>query len=244
MGILSLQMSDLLMGGPADARIFTSLALLGLASHIFFIRHRNVDRLVGMGFMPYLYVQFGLWILFSIRRNPLQAWIFLSLANAAFCAPLFASISIYRLFLHPLKSFPGPSMARLTTWWGVGKLAVGEQRYQLHDELHSKYGKIVRIAPNHLSINSQEGVAMIYGAGTKCEKSNTFYGLRDSKSLQLETEFTKHRARRPAWDKAFSAKRTSGGGEIPGNGSVTGTTSMASENHNQSSWLASPDGGT
>ncbi|KAJ5714425.1 uncharacterized protein N7483_011606 [Penicillium malachiteum] len=197
----------LLRGGLANAQIFSSLALLGLASHMFFVRHRNVDRLIGKGFMPYLYVQFGLWILLSIRSDPFQSGIFLLLANAAFYIPLFASISIYRLFFHPLKSFPGPGLARLTTWWGVVKLAMGEQRYQLHHELHQQYGKIVRIAPNYLSINSQEAVAMIYGPGTKCEKSNTFYGLRDSKSLQLETELTKHRARRPAWDKALSAKR-------------------------------------
>ncbi|KAJ5641186.1 hypothetical protein N7490_005186 [Penicillium lividum] len=180
---------------------------MGLASHIFFIRHRNVDRLVGIGFMPYLYVQFGLWLLLSIWSGPSQSGTFLWLANAAFFAPLFVSISVYRLFFHPLRSFPGPSVARLTTWWGVGKLAIGEQRYQHHDELHRRYGKIVRIAPNYLSINSQEAVAVIYGPSTKCEKSNTFYGLRDAKSLQLETEMAKHRARRPAWDKALSAKR-------------------------------------
>ncbi|KAJ5279798.1 hypothetical protein N7478_005170 [Penicillium angulare] len=206
MSFFSLQMSNLLTGGPTDAQIFLSLALLGLASHMFFIRHRNVDRLVGIGFMPYLYVQFGLWLLLSIRSDPIKSGIFLWLANAAFYAPLFASISVYRLFFHPLKPFPGPSMARLTTWWGVNRLAMGEQRYQLHDELHRQYGKLVRIAPNYLSINSQEAVAIIYGPGTKCEKSNTFYGLRDAKSLQLEAEFTKHRARRPAWDKALSAK--------------------------------------
>ncbi|KAJ5107430.1 hypothetical protein N7456_004105 [Penicillium angulare] len=68
---------------------------------------------------------------------------------------------------------------------------MGEQRYQLHDKLH----------------RHQEAVAIIYGPGTKCEKSNTFYGSRDAKSLQLEAEFTKHRARRPAWDKALSAKK-------------------------------------
>ncbi|KAJ6035940.1 hypothetical protein N7540_000219 [Penicillium herquei] len=207
MGIFSLQMSNAVMGGPANARIFSSLALLGLASHIFFVRHRNVDRLVGIGFLPYLCVQFGLWILLSIRSDPFQSGIFLFLANASFYAPLFTSISIYRLFFHPLKSFPGPTMARLTTWWAVSKLVMGKQRYQHHHELHEQYGKIVRIAPNYVSINSNEGVAMVYGPGTKCEKSNTFYDLRDSKSLQLETKFTKHRARRPAWDKAFSAKK-------------------------------------
>ncbi|KAJ5741040.1 hypothetical protein N7493_000912 [Penicillium malachiteum] len=207
MGIFSSLMSNAPLGGLADARIFSSLALLGLASHLFFVRHRNVDRLVGMAFLPYLYTQFGLWILLSIRGDLFQSGIFLVLANTAFYAPLFASISIYRLFFHPLKSFPGPGIARLTTWWGVGKLAAGEQKYRLHHELHRQYGKIVRIAPSFLSINSLEAVAMVYGPGTKCEKSNTFYDLRDSKSLQLETEFLKHRARRSAWDKAFSAKR-------------------------------------
>ncbi|KAJ5888116.1 hypothetical protein N7495_008157 [Penicillium taxi] len=182
------------------SQIIVPLAILGLTSHAFFIRYHDVDRLVGKLFLPYICVQFAFWLWLSTYDGVLHSAIFIGLANASFFASLFTSISIYRFFRHPIKSFPGPSLARLTSWWGVYKLTTGSQRYELHDDLHRQYGQIVRIG-------NLDAVAAFYGAGTKCGKSNTFYGLRDAKSLQLEQSIVKHRVRRPVWDKAFSAKK-------------------------------------
>ncbi|KAL4950529.1 cytochrome P450 [Aspergillus filifer] len=187
---------------------FLTLALLGLASHTFFIRYNDVDRLVGKCFLPYLFVQAALWLWLCIHNNALlSSAIFLVLANASFWTPLLASITIYRIYFHPLKKYPGPSAARFTSWWGVWKLARGANRYQLHHELHKKYGEIVRIAPNYLSVNNVDALAVFYGAGTRCGKSHTFYDLRDVKSLQTETDLKKHKIRRPPWEKALSARQ-------------------------------------
>ncbi|KAJ5902906.1 hypothetical protein N7495_003434 [Penicillium taxi] len=191
------------------SHIFLTLALLGLTSHMFFVRYNDVDRIVGKGFVPYVGSQICLWIWLSIRSSDLlSSATFISLANLSFFAPLFTSISIYRLFFHPLRSFPGPSLARLTSWWGVSKIARGANKYELHHELHKQYGDIVRIAPNFVSINRIDGLTKVYGAGTKCGKSNTFYNIKDEKSLQTETDLKKHGARRPPWEKALSIKRS------------------------------------
>jgi hypothetical protein len=128
------------------SHIFFTLALLGLTSHIFFKSYNDVDRLVGKGFVPYVCSQIGLWICLSIQNSDIHSSaIFVIFANLSFFTSLFTSISIYRLFFHPLRSFPGPGFARLTSWWGVTKIALGANKYQLHHELHNRYGNIVRI---------------------------------------------------------------------------------------------------
>lgn len=45
--------------------------------------------------------------------------------------------------------------------------------------LHRKYGKIVRVAPNLLSVSDPNEINPIYGAGTKFRKS-TFYSLAEA----------------------------------------------------------------
>ncbi|KAF2101263.1 cytochrome P450 monooxygenase [Rhizodiscina lignyota] len=57
---------------------------------------------------------------------------------------------IYNIFFHPLRSFPGPKLAAATslyyaTWSMRGK------RHTLDEQLHAKYGQVVRIKPNQLS---------------------------------------------------------------------------------------------
>lgn len=136
----------------SNTQLFLSLACIGLTSHIFFVRHSNVDSIVGKAFLPFLIVQFGFWLLLSTTQiykgGFISSTILLSLANASLFGPLFASISLYRLYFHPLRSFPGPGLARLTSWWGVSKLATGANKYEIHEELHKQHGKIVRIGTN------------------------------------------------------------------------------------------------
>ena len=57
-----------------------------------------------------------------------------------------SSIAVYRLFLHPCCKFPGPFWARLWAIWRVRTYIKHEQRpYAALDDLHRKYGDIVRI---------------------------------------------------------------------------------------------------
>lgn len=131
--------------------LFLTLAALGLSSHQFFVRYNDVDRLVGKCFVPFCFFQAVLWGWLVMRENGVvPASILLMIGNTSFFAPLFFSISVYRVLFHPLNRFPGPPLARLTSWWGVFQIARGANKYQLHHELHKQYGDVVRIGMNAL----------------------------------------------------------------------------------------------
>lgn len=56
---------------------------------------------------------------------------------------LFSSITIYRLFFHRLRRFPGPKLAAVTKFWHVFA-ARSSTNYLVMQKLHEKYGKLVR----------------------------------------------------------------------------------------------------
>ena len=69
---------------------------------------------------------------------------------------------VYNLYLHPLRSFPGPWYARSTIAWFVRSAWKGDHWLEVH-KLHLKYGPVVRIAPNELSFVEASAWKDIYG---------------------------------------------------------------------------------
>lgn len=74
--------------------------------------------------------------LYAVRDRP-GVLIFLYLSS------LFLSISIYRLFFHRLRHFPGPKLAALTKLWHVWKCR-DSRGHLVVDEWHKTYGTFVR----------------------------------------------------------------------------------------------------
>jgi hypothetical protein len=69
---------------------------------------------------------------------------------------------LHHILLSPLKSIPGPVVARLTRLW----LAIEGYRGTFHTtllSLHDEYGELVRIGPNELSVVEPRAVKIIYG---------------------------------------------------------------------------------
>lgn len=63
----------------------------------------------------------------------------------AYLGGLFGSITIYRLFFHRLRSFPGPVWAKTTKFWHVVKcILTRSQNHIILDNLHKTYGDFVR----------------------------------------------------------------------------------------------------
>ncbi|KAM4061360.1 cytochrome p450 [Hirsutella rhossiliensis] len=60
---------------------------------------------------------------------------------------------IYALFYHPAAKFPGPRLAAISELWIIWTLFSGRSALVIQD-LHRKYGPIVRISPNELSFDS------------------------------------------------------------------------------------------
>ncbi|KAL2843745.1 cytochrome P450 [Aspergillus pseudoustus] len=102
---------------------------------------------------------------------------------------------IYCLLLSPLRSYPGPFLAKLSPLWVVMQCRSG-RRSQAVNDLHKKYGDFVRIAPNHISIADPKAVQQIYGHKTGFLKG-PFYEDKDPKI---------HQRKKKIVSPAFSAK--------------------------------------
>lgn len=86
---------------------------------------------------------------------------------------LIASLVIYRIFFHPLAHIPGPFLASFSGSWRQKRYWAGTW----HDdvlELHRNYGRVVRIAPNEISIVDEDAMKLLYGHGHNAKKT-TWY---------------------------------------------------------------------
>ncbi|KAJ3944105.1 uncharacterized protein N0V96_005629 [Colletotrichum fioriniae] len=97
----------------------------------------------------------------------------LVLPVAAFCStdpnlPLTQLIAyligyaVYQLYLNPLRRFPGPKVWSISSIPYVREFIAGTCHLEIL-RLHQKYGPIVRVGPNHLSINHPDGMAELRG---------------------------------------------------------------------------------
>ncbi|RAL02329.1 cytochrome P450 [Aspergillus ibericus CBS 121593] len=91
---------------------------------------------------------------------------------------------LYQCFFSPLAPIPGPFLAKLTNWHRVWRT----RQRQSHREfiaLHRKYGPVVRIAPNHLSVADPTAFREIYKAGGKFIKSDSYNVPNGAHSFDL-----------------------------------------------------------
>ena len=86
-----------------------------------------------------------------------------------------AAVLIYRLFFAPLSKIPGPKLTAVTQLWVMYHEFKGDRTVQI-DELHSRYGPVVRVSPDEVSFNNYEGLREIYGIKSTFSKSS-FYDL-------------------------------------------------------------------
>lgn len=71
--------------------------------------------------------------------------------------------ALYRLFFSPIASFPGPRLAALTLWYEFYYDVVKGGQYSWKiEELHKKYGPIIRINPYELHIDDPEYYDELY----------------------------------------------------------------------------------
>lgn len=116
------------------------------------------------------------------------------------------TLIIYRLYFHPLSSFPGPFPARITRWYDVYHAYRGDKHINFL-RLHEKYGTVVRFSPNSLAINDPAALKAIYGHGANVRKSDFYRGFRAHPaaiSTLLATEKVHHTKKRRILGQAFS----------------------------------------
>ncbi|KAJ8463955.1 hypothetical protein ONZ51_g9915 [Trametes cubensis] len=119
---------------------------------------------------------------------------------------------VYRLSpWHPLASYPGPLVAKVTTLWLTYISATG-RRSAVLDDLHERYGPFVRIGPKHLSISSSSATSLYVSA----EKSEAYRypGHNNAVALFFKQDAPEHhRTRKRVWGGFFTP--TSIAGLIP-----------------------------
>ncbi|KAL2065841.1 hypothetical protein VTL71DRAFT_3511 [Oculimacula yallundae] len=125
--------------------------------------------------------------------------------STTYLLSLWTSMLIYRAFFHRLRSFPGPSFAKLTKFWHVLQLGSFDN-YKRLDRWHATYGDYVRIGPSELSIVDPEAVDAIMGAKSSCTKSAWYDMGNPLVSLHQCRDRATHDKRRRVWDKGFSMK--------------------------------------
>lgn len=105
----------------------------------------------------------SIWSLLFVYRSAslISATLF---SFSTYFSVLAISIAAYRLSpFHPLASFPGTTISKLTKWWGVWETYDGHHYIRVH-ELHKKYGPIVRVGPNELSIADVTAISAVLGS--------------------------------------------------------------------------------
>jgi len=128
-----------------------------------------------------------------------------------FLITLFTSMSIYRVLFHPLRHIPGPLSCKLSMWSWVLTDWFGSRQVKIQN-IHKKYGNVVRIGPREVSVADPKGVSTIYGPTGPAPKSRRgpWYQAQSMiphvHSLQNEPKIPDHNKRRRDWDPAFSLK--------------------------------------
>ena len=120
-------------------------ATAGIASHLlYFIRgdhNRYAHRWIMRALLGIALLAVALFHFTSYKA--LQAALLTGLFASSYFIGLYTSISIYRVFLHPLRRLPGPFWARLSNLYHAYIIRKSDN-YLVIQKLHEKYGPIVR----------------------------------------------------------------------------------------------------
>ncbi|KAF4836184.1 Pisatin demethylase [Colletotrichum siamense] len=100
----------------------------------------------------------------------------------------------------PLRSVPGPFLARVTDLWYLYHVRQGSFE-KVNIKLHEKYGSIVRYGPNRYSINNAESSKTIYGHATQFRKSDWYSATTPDN--RLVNIFAEQDIKRHAYSRRF-----------------------------------------
>ncbi|KAF7879538.1 hypothetical protein EAF04_000733 [Stromatinia cepivora] len=120
----------------------------------------------------------------------------------AYNTALFTSIIVYRTTFHPLRSFPGPRLGKVSKLWHVLHI-LDSKNHLFLQELYERYGSIVRTGPSEVTVFEPGVFQVIGGPGTACIKSAWYDLLWPLIALNSIREKNGYAARRRLWDNAF-----------------------------------------
>ncbi|KAM3435688.1 hypothetical protein MY4824_004704 [Beauveria thailandica] len=119
-------------------------------------------------------------------------------------AGLITSMLVYRALFHVLCRYPGPFMARLSNFYLLF-LSKGLQLHRELQQLHERYGDIVRLGPSTLSVTKLEAVQAIYGPKSKCRKGPWYEHSKPLSTLHTIRDPVAHAQQRRTWERGLSS---------------------------------------
>ena len=82
---------------------------------------------------------------------------------------IYSASLFWTAYVSALRSIPGPPGARFSRLW-LFRQSMKGNAHTLYTDLHRRYGKIVRVGPNKVSISDSEMIPVIYGISSKYNK--------------------------------------------------------------------------
>ncbi|KAH7311409.1 putative cytochrome P450 [Stachybotrys elegans] len=121
-----------------------------------------------------------------------------------------SSTLAYRLLFHPLRRFPGPFGAQITSLWFSNHVYRNADAHKKSLELYKKYGTFVRVGSNDLMIVHPLAVPVVHGLQSKCRKASWYDEDWPRASIHTSRDHQFHHSRRRVWSQAFSDKALRG----------------------------------
>ena len=139
----------------------------------------------------------------------------LAVLAAVFLAYGFVT-TVYRLYLHPLRLFPGPPFASITNWhkFYYNWYCKGHHSVKIK-EWHEQYGPIIRIAPDELHFSDPDAYKAIY-THHGLRKDPAFYRFMTGDSLVGRLDISDSKRHRKIFASFFSANSVRTHGNIDG----------------------------
>ncbi|KAI1789088.1 high nitrogen upregulated cytochrome P450 monooxygenase 2 [Ganoderma leucocontextum] len=179
-----------------DLQLGLTSALLALVVHRVFRTYESYSTIAH--FFCFLYTIFA-------SSVPPSTFSTLFLCYATYLSTLVTSVVLYRLSpVHPLAPYPGPFWCRISKLWLASIAATGKQS-RWFAALHDKYGDVVRVGPNELSIRDTSLIAPCMGP-SGIPKGPHFTGARLSAAdvpLVGIQDVGEHMRRRRPWARGL-----------------------------------------
>ncbi|CAH0051225.1 unnamed protein product, partial [Clonostachys solani] len=131
-------------------------------------------------------------------------WYVSAIPIAAYLFGLLASMTVYRLFFHRLRSFPGPRLAAVTKLWHMWKCRTAQNHLVLDSLRH--YGPFVRTGPSEITIFHPAGVEYLNAPQNSNTRSD-WYDLLYPTVGVFSRDPAIHVARAKVWNKATAPGR-------------------------------------
>lgn len=149
------------------------------------------------------------WELLEWKRE--FAWKTSFTIHLVFLSGIFISLFTYRVFFHPLRTFPGPLDLKLSALALSFRVFRRQDAHKVVLRLHAQHGDFVRIGPSAISSIHAETPSVIHNAATHGFSKGEFYDLmKPFKPLQMIRDKTEHNARRRVWSAAFGERALRG----------------------------------